>query len=421
MKYISLFSGIEAATAAWHPLGWEPLFFCEIEDFPSAVLHHHYPNVPNLKDVTTINEGKINVFKSRSSGKIDLLVGGSPCQSFSLAGHRKGLEDPRGNLMYEYIRMVEAFYPKWIIWENVPGVLSSNGGRDFGTLLTALAQLGYGIAYRVLDAQHFGVPQRRRRIFVVGCLGDAKSAFNVLFEPEGSEGSAAEGRKEGEEGSSQTQSSLRKHNKRRYHLDNELAGTLCARDYKGICGDDFGATTQKMVVERECAAPITKGNGEVRENEKTFTSLSNGRGQLGHGRAAVRIDHKVRRLTPRECERLQGFPDNYTQIEWNGKVAKDCPTGHRYKALGNSMAVPVMRWIGERIMKVEGMSLPQKKEEVKPPYEEVYCVIGQLAAGRTIAQNGLGIKKDISYTLDGTHVPAVREILGACKEPSKDE
>jgi DNA (cytosine-5)-methyltransferase 1 len=319
MKYISLFSGIEAATVAWHPLGWEPLFFCEIEDFPSAVLKHHYPNVPNLRDVTTINEGKINVLKSRSGGKIDLLVGGSPCQSFSTAGLRKGLADPRGNLMYQYIRLVKAFRPKWIVWENVPGALSSGGGRDFGTLLSALAQFGYGLAYRVLDSQHFGVPQRRRRVFVVGCFGDAKSAFNVLFEQKGSNRDSEKSGKARKNDFSKTQTSIRKHAGVKHILDHKLAGTLCARDYKGIAADDFVGGSQKMVVEPH---------------------------------------NRVRRLTPKECERLQGFPDDYTKIAWNGKAKEDCPNGLRYKALGNSMAVPVMRWIGERIMEVEGIPLP---------------------------------------------------------------
>jgi DNA (cytosine-5)-methyltransferase 1 len=404
MKYISLFSGIEAATVAWHPLGWEPLFFCEIEDFPSAVLKHHYPNVPNLKDVTTINEGKINVLKSRSGGKIDLLVGGSPCQSFSVAGHRKGLEDPRGNLMYQYIRLVKAFCPKWVVWENVPGALSSGGGRDFGTLLSALAQFGYGLAYRVLDAKHFGVPQKRRRVFVVGCFGNAKSAFDVLFEQESSDRDSAESGEEGKNDSSEAQKGVGEHQKVgtldasyfkgcgmrgglertivwnkevypevKHILDHQVAGTLYARDYKGISSDDINKGAQKMVVEPH---------------------------------------NKVRRLTPKECERLQGFPDDYTQLAWNGKGREECPTSHRYKALGNSMAVPVMRWLGERIMRVEGLTIPQKVEVSKPAYKEIHCIVGNLAAGRNAwNMNQLGIKKDISYTLDGTHVPAIGEDL----------
>jgi DNA (cytosine-5)-methyltransferase 1 len=184
MKYLSVCSGIEAATVAWEPMGWESVGYSEIEKFPSLVLEHHYPNVPNFGDMTKFKEWNINE-------SIDLLVGGTPCQSFSIAGLRKGLEDPRGNLMLTYLAMANHFKPKWLLWENVPGVLSSNGGSDFAALLQGLAELGYGFAYRVLDAQHFGVPQRRRRVFVVGCLGDWRSAAKVLFESESLRGDNA--------------------------------------------------------------------------------------------------------------------------------------------------------------------------------------------------------------------------------------
>ena len=176
MKYASVCSGIEAATVAWHSLGWTPVFFSEIEPFPCAVLTHHYPDVPNYGDMTK--------FKEWPNADFDVLVGGTPCQSFSVAGLRKGLEDPRGNLMLTYLAIAERYRPQWIVWENVPGVLSSNGGRDFGTFLGALGHLGYGWAYRVLDAQWFGVAQRRRRVFVVGYLGDWQRAAAVLFESE---------------------------------------------------------------------------------------------------------------------------------------------------------------------------------------------------------------------------------------------
>ena len=177
MNYLSVCSGVEAATVAWHQMGWNPIAFSEIEKFPSQVLEHHYPNVPNLGDMTKYKEWKL-------SEPIDILVGGTPCQSFSVAGLRKGLEDPRGNLCLTYVGILDKFRPKWCVWENVPGVLSSNGGRDFGSFLGALVELGYGFAYRVLDAQNFGVAQRRRRVFVVGCLGDWESAAKVLFESE---------------------------------------------------------------------------------------------------------------------------------------------------------------------------------------------------------------------------------------------
>lgn len=174
MKYLSVCSGIEAASVAWHPLGWEPVAFAEIEKFPSAVLAHHYPHVPNWGDLTK--------FKDWPDATFDVLVGGTPCQSFSVAGLRKGLDDPRGNLALTYLAVLDRYRPTWCVWENVPGVLSSGGGRDFGAFLGGLGQLGYGFAYRVLDAQYFGVAQRRRRVFVVGCLGGWQRAAAVLFD-----------------------------------------------------------------------------------------------------------------------------------------------------------------------------------------------------------------------------------------------
>jgi len=184
-------SGIEAATAAWHHMGWEAAFFSEIEKFPCAVLQHRYPDVPLHGDFTTIKENEY--------GKIDLLVGGTPCQSFSVAGLRGGLDDDRGNLALEFCRLAQREQPRWIVWENVPGVLSSSGGRDFGSILGALEDLGYGLAYRVLDAQYFGVAQRRRRVFVVGYLGDWRPAAAVLFERHSMSGHPAPSRQKRQE------------------------------------------------------------------------------------------------------------------------------------------------------------------------------------------------------------------------------
>ena len=187
MKYLSVCAGIEAASVAWHHMGWEPVAFSEIEKFPSAVLAHHYPNVPNWGDMTK--------FKDWPDANLDVLVGGTPCQSFSVAGLRKGLDDPRGNLMLTFGAIAKRYRPQWLVWENVPGVLSSNGGRDFGAFLGMLAELGYGFAYRVLDAQFFGVAQRRRRVFVVGHLGDWHRAAAVLFERHSLSGHPAPSRK----------------------------------------------------------------------------------------------------------------------------------------------------------------------------------------------------------------------------------
>jgi len=183
MRFLSVCSGIEAASTAWQPLGWKAVAFSEIEPFPCAVLAHHYPDTPNWGDMTK--------YKDWPDVSIDLLCGGTPCQSFSVAGLRKGLDDPRGNLMLTFGAIAAKYRPKWLVWENVPGVLSSNGGRDFGSFLGLLGELGYGFAYRVLDAQYVrveshprAVPQRRRRVFVVGHIGDWHRAAAVLFERE---------------------------------------------------------------------------------------------------------------------------------------------------------------------------------------------------------------------------------------------
>ena len=200
VRYLSVCSGIEAASVAWEPLGWEPAAFAEVEKFPSAVLAHHWPQVPNLGDMTR--------HESWNLGAIDLLVGGTPCQSFSVAGLRKGLHDPRGGLMLRFLEIAQRQRPRWIVWENVPGVLSSHGGRDFGAFLGALGALGYGWAYRVLDAQWFGVAQRRRRVFVVGCLGDGAAAATVLFESESVQRNPAPSREKGQGVAAFTPSSI---------------------------------------------------------------------------------------------------------------------------------------------------------------------------------------------------------------------
>jgi site-specific DNA-cytosine methylase len=190
LRYLSVCSGIEAASMAWEPLGWQPAAFAEVEKFPSAVLAHHWPQVPNMGDMNNHEQWDLPA--------IDVLVGGTPCQSFSVAGLRKGLRDPRGGLMLTFLEIAQRRRPRWIVWENVPGVLSSHGGRDFGAFLGALGALGYGWAYRVLDAQWFGVAQRRRRVFVVANLGDGAAAAKVLFESESVRRNPAPSREAGE-------------------------------------------------------------------------------------------------------------------------------------------------------------------------------------------------------------------------------
>ncbi len=461
MRYLSVCSGIEAATVAWHPLGWEAAGFAEIEAFPAAVLAHHYPAVRNYGDMTKHKEWDL--------GTIDLLVGGTPCQSFSVAGLRKGLDDPRGNLMLTYLAIADQRRPRWLVWENVPGVLSSNGGKDFGTFLGALAELGYGFAYRVLDAQYFGVAQRRRRVFVVGYLGDWRPAAAVLFEPESLRGDSAPSREKGQtvagtfkaranSGGWGSDVELAAGNYMQpvaarmvafgEYVDDGTASAMKARDYKdatdlvaqpmsyGIPGnwigrapENGGNSTQFMEEVAPCltgadkhgvAQPIpinsmnamrspdadsstgcgigdegeamftiTKGNHHAVAQPIAFQSVDHGAdatenlsptlrrhdpmavaqpigldeeqnamvdafGTLkartaggGFEGSVMQSNMAVRRLTPVECERLQGFPDNYTNIPW--RKAAESPDGPRYKALGNSMAVPVMHWIGRRI------------------------------------------------------------------------
>ena len=376
MKYGSVCSGVEAATAAWHPLRWEPQWFSEIEKFPSAVLAHHYPDVPNLGDMTQFKEWPID----RS---IDLLVGGTPCQSFSVAGLRKGLDDPRGNLMLTYLAIAAQYQPKWLVWENVPGVLSSQRGRDFGTFLGALGQLGYGFAYRVLDAQYFGVAQRRRRVFVVGYLGDWRRAAAVLFERESMSGHPAPSREAGQKAAPTVTQGAPFSRTGNQRVEAEAIVAQCLTTRTGSMYDPFMETlpiafgaqnsaNQGDSVSTEVTPTLDKSKTPAvafaihphsigrkpnagpqgrdhLDAEQAYTHDARGVAQ------AVAKGHQVRRLTPTECERLQGFPDDFTQIPWRNKPAEDCPDGPRYKAMGNSMAVPVMRWIGERIQMVESL------------------------------------------------------------------
>lgn len=505
MRYGSVCSGIEAATVAWHPLGWEPAFFSEIDAFPRKLLGDHYPGVPLHGDFTTIGADEY--------GPIDLLVGGTPCQSFSIAGLRGGMDDERGNLALEYLRLADRKRPRWLVWENVPGVLSSNGGRDFGAFLGGLAELRYGWAYRILDAQYFGVPQRRRRVFVVGYLGDWRPAAAVLFERHSLRGHPAPRRQEGERvapavtvgppfsrtGNERVEAEAMipmgtAHTLRGEGFDAsedgtgrgtplvpvylpDTANTLTSRMSKGIntevnegqtpiaftrcddgrdasediaptlrCGThhsaqpavafqstagggDAHAAGEDVSPSLRAADPMavalqtanTNANGRGVSEETAFTldsangeavaygshwdTLDNPHPTLNSGASAsgspgysdqeifsqggaglvptagfaqnsrdevrempysgalaaepgmkqttyLRQGLSVRRLTPRECERLQGFPDDYTMISYRNKPAENCPDGPRYKALGNSMAVPVMHWIGQRIESV---------------------------------------------------------------------
>lgn len=403
MNVGSVCSGIGAPECAWHPLGWRNAFFSEIDVFPRAVLAHRFPGVPVHGDFTTIQAGQYDA--------IDLLVGGTPCQSFSVAGLRKGMADERGNLALEYLRLADRLRPRWLVWENVPGVLSSSGGRDFGAFVGGLGELGYGFAYRVLDAQHFGVPQRRRRVFVVGYLGDWRPAAAVLFEPHSMQGHPAPRREKGEaaptipsrrsaggglgtdfdcDGGLIARCVTTGEGKRQdYETCTLIADTITrgASQTTGFIGDCVAHTLRASYDASEdgcgrgtplvpVSFPWQLGGtmqmphdvdlcGTLVKNQTQAVAFGidsehNGRAELmgplqakpgtNNLRASVAVRSAVRRLTPRECERLQGFPDDWTAVLYRKKPAADGP---RYKALGNSMAVPVLRWIGERIQHQE--------------------------------------------------------------------
>nr|WP_321836147.1 DNA cytosine methyltransferase [Pseudomonas sp. FLM 004-28] len=305
ITYGSVCSGIEAATQAWHPLGMRAAWFAEIEAFPSAVLAHHYPSVPNYGDMARLAALVL-------AGKVpapDVLVGGTPCQAFSVAGMRKGLTDPRGALTIKYAELADAIdYVRAnsgkptsiIVWENVPGVLSDKDNA-FGCFLGALAGENgelqppgkrwenagcvYGpkrtIAWRILDAQYFGLAQRRRRVFLIASARDGFDPLKVLFEHEGSR--------------------------------------------------------------RDCPPRRTP------KHTLHPTLTAQGGGSLDDREAYVLEPQGVRRTSIIEWERCQGFIDNYTRIPWRGRPASECPDGLRYKAVGNSKAVTIMRWIGERL------------------------------------------------------------------------
>jgi len=608
LRYLSVCSGMEAATVAWHHMGWTPVGFSEIEPFPSQILKHHYPTIPNYGDLTKFKEWPIE------RGAIDLLVGGTPCQAFSVAGLRKGLDDPRGNLALTFLALADHLRPKYILWENVPGVLSSSKGEDFASFISALAELRYGFAWRVCDAQYFGVPQRRKRVFLLAIegAGNWRTAAEILFERKSLCGDIEESNEEGEgvtsdagtgvetsgrdivgtldtecgfgkqthqsmvsghivptvldraafnqrqnaqyeplieqtetcptlvsRGPHAVQMPFRKSKRATSTTDNEtwvmadssntlnnfdlgdtrtthavvyenrptdsritgpldVAPTMTSRfgtgggniplvnlepkiiktselrltgkiteqetcptltagakggdseplaitfqpgnlrrdagadpstttttTLKATPGDqmphiaysiredakanNFSATPLKVTPALQAVRPSVQshhaqtfvaeaypvdirnatrspdkqdamnrqgvGLGNDGDPSPTLTKefvpgvaqISQGvdlynqalTGDLhcplrtagGHGAPATLQSMAVRRLTPVECERLQGFPDNYSQIPWKGKPASECPDGPRYKACGNSMAVPVMRWIGERIQK----------------------------------------------------------------------
>jgi len=381
VKFGSVCSGIEAASVAWHPLGWKAAWLSEIEAFPSAVLAHHYPDVPNLGDMTQLT-GRI------LSGEVeapDLFCGGTPCQAFSVAGLRQSLSDARGNLSLTFCEIANAIDhvrraggqpPAIVFWENVPGVLSTKDNA-FGCFISALAGCDTAIdplattgwtdagvvagprrtvAWRILDAQYFGLAQRRRRVFVVASARDGFDPAAVLFESEGVRRDSPPSRESGKETTGSTGDGIARcitageMKRQDWETCNMVTqpvavGTDC---YNGAITGDVAATmgtpgssvnASGPTVMQPVAPSLTASNDPSRSPQSSEVTQ-----QVA---AVLQASMQVRRLTPVECERLQGFPDGYTNIPW--RKAAESPDGPRYKALGNSWAVPVVRWIGKRI------------------------------------------------------------------------
>lgn len=353
MKYASVCSGVEAASLAWMPLGWKPIWFSEIEPFPCAVLEERFPNVPNLGDMTKIEGEKYR-------GTVELLVGGTPCQGFSVAGKQGGINDPRSALCLAYCRLLETMRPRWFVWENVPGVFSTNGGEDFRAFLRKIDEIGYSCAWRVLDAQYVrvdgfarAVPQRRRRVFVVGhSSGDWRYPASVLFEPGCLSGDTPPRRVKGKGVATDAKDSIRKTGSGVFWNGNDYAATL-----KANCDHDRMLDEGRLNCVIEPAPIVCYENHAQDSRVKPCGECSpqiNAKAGTGGGNLPlVRGALAVRRLLPIETERLMGFPDNWTRIPWRGKPAEQCPDSPRYKACGNSMCVNVMRWIGMRIEYVE--------------------------------------------------------------------
>ena len=299
IRYLSLFSGIEAFSCAVKDMPeFVPVAFAEIEPFPCAVLQHHYPDVPNLGDVTKIDGKALR-------GKVDMMVGGPPCQDWSVIGERAGLDGRRSVLALDYLRILEEVRPRWFVIENVPGLLSCHGGSDYRILLQKMDELRYHVVWRVLDSRFFGLPQRRKRVYIVGYSGGWGYPAKVLLEPESlrrDPQAVPEERKEDSPGAGAGSGG------RRYIP--RIAPTLTA---SGACFSRPGFPNQQL------DALIVEKDG-------------------------------VRRLTIEEAEALQGFERGYTGIEWKGKPA---PDSLRYKAVGNSFSVNVVKWIANRILMVE--------------------------------------------------------------------
>ena len=434
MNFISMCSGIEAASVAFNPLRWEAVAYSEIEPFPCAVLEHHYPDVPNHGDITKFDW---SVYR----GKVDMVCAGFPCQAFSIAGLRDSLEDGRGNLSLIGIKAIKSIRPKWVLLEQVPGVFSADG-NPFGCILAGLSgadaplmpgtrngkwtksgvvsaanKEGYGLAWRVLDAQYFGVPQRRRRIFVVGHIGDWRPPVAVLFEPKGVCRDFAEGQEKGTAVAALTATSVgtcgadnnqaqaghiivMAHGQGNAEIIIGKSPVLSCNHEAPIIYENHGQDNRikEVNVSPQINAKAGTGGGnlplvqawkqrpegDVIQSEVAYNISTTQNASAGNT-GKIMVNNSIRRLTPIETERLQGFPDFYTKI--SVKVLKRKPRtkhfakypdlyqgnpdgtwtkfygdGPRYKAIGNSWAVPCAAWIGRRIQQFEDSTKLIKEE-----------------------------------------------------------
>lgn len=346
MKFGSLFSGIGGFDLGFERAGMRCAWQCEIDPKAREVLRKHF-DVEVFDDVRSVDH---------NAEPVDLICGGFPCQDVSIAGRRAGLAGERSGLWFEFARAIDELSPRWVVIENVPGLLSSNRGADFDTIIRWLVQRGYGVAWRILDAQYFGVAQRRRRVFVVGCLGDGRAA-EVLFEPGSLQGNYPQGRKTGKEIAHALTASPTGSGRQDPSSETYIAGNVLT----SIPGRDASdAVNEHLIVETINAGAKPGGfNGQDAYTENYLQIAykvrggkdGGGKGYLGsdkafalHGVEDQRIG--MRRLMPSECEKLQGFPPG-----WNDWL-KDT---HRYKQFGNAVCVPVAEWIGKRIVEVEGI------------------------------------------------------------------
>jgi DNA (cytosine-5)-methyltransferase 1 len=388
---VSLFAGIEGIGLALHRAGIAVKAAVEIDDAARGVIADHFPDTALLTDVTKVSAD--DLLAAGFVPERGLVAAGWPCQGNSVAGRRGGMADPRSGLWVHVARLLAELRPRWFLGENVPGLLSVNDGRDFATVVDDLAGLGYGFCWRVLDAQHFGVPQRRRRVFIIGCAGDRAAPVQVLLEPEGGGGDSAPRTAAGSRvagtlgsraGGSRT-TGLDGHgayvpfavheNQRGEITTSQTAGSLKTgggkpgQGYPAVAyalradpggtgqGHNTNYVTHALTAEGADASEDGIGRGTplaIYQDSQYGVAEYDTAGSLRAGRIPehqmIAAPTAVRRLTPLECERLQGFPDHWTATS-NGKPQSDSA---RYRQLGNAVAVPVVEWIARRIVAADG-------------------------------------------------------------------